>query len=267
MKNMSKRYVLAAVAALSVLAAVWSFSFNQEKNMNDFNQTDPGFMALWNSFVEKDVKKHGSLDRDTRYTALLAAHIAIQSRDGYKNVLNEALEQGLSPIKAKEVLYHAVPYAGMAKVYDFFRLTNEVFADRNVRLPLPDQSTTTEADRLEKGLAVQRGIFGAGHIDSMRASAPEELKHIQDFLSANCFGDYYTRGGLDIKKRELVTFVILVSMGGAEPQARAHAKANQNVGNSRVLLLDTVTQILPYIGYPRSLNAIALINEVYSQEK
>ena len=100
----------------------------------------------------------------------------------------------------------------------------------------------------------------------MRESAPAELKHIQDYLSANCFGDYYTRNGLDIKTRELLTFAVLVSMGGAEPQARAHVQANLNVGNSRENLIDTVTQLLPFIGYPRSLNAINVINEVTKKD-
>lgn len=94
----------------------------------------------------------------------------------------------------------------------------------------------------------------------MRAGAPAELKHIQDYLSANCFGDYYTRGGLDLKTRELLTFVVLVSMGGADAQAKAHADGNINIGNGRETLLDAVTQLLPYIGYPRSLNAISAIN-------
>ena len=96
----------------------------------------------------------------------------------------------------------------------------------------------------------------------MRASAPKELKHIQDYLSANCFGDYYTRGTLDIPTRELITLAVLISLGGADPQVKAHVGANLNVGNSREMLIELVTQLLPYIGYPRSLNAIAAINEI-----
>ena len=96
----------------------------------------------------------------------------------------------------------------------------------------------------------------------MRATAPQELKHVQDYLSANCFGDYYTRGGLDVQTRELLTFATLVSLGGADAQVRAHVQGNLNVGNDRRVLLDTVSQMLPYIGYPRSLNGIAAINDI-----
>ena len=96
----------------------------------------------------------------------------------------------------------------------------------------------------------------------MRASAPAELKHIQDYLSANCFGDYYTRGGLNLKTRELLTFATLISLGGVDSQVRSHLQGNLNMGNGRQVLLDTVTVLLPYIGYPRSLNAIAAVNEI-----
>jgi len=76
------------------------------------------------------------------------------------------------------------------------------------------------------------------------------------------FGDYYTRNGLDLKTRELLTFSILLSLGGCEPQLKGHVQGNLNVGNDKQVLLITVTQLLPYIGYPRTLNGIRCINEV-----
>jgi 4-carboxymuconolactone decarboxylase len=86
--------------------------------------------------------------------------------------------------------------------------------------------------------------------------------HIQDFLAANCFGDYYTRNGLDLKTRELLTFAMLISLGGCEPQVKGHVTGNLNVGNDRARLVDVVTQLLPFIGYPRTLNALRVIDEV-----
>ena len=68
--------------------------------------------------------------------------------------------------------------------------------------------------------------------------------------------------GIDLKTRELLTFAMLISLGGCEPQAKGHVAANLNVGNDRQLLLAVVTQLLPFIGYPRTLNALRVINEV-----
>lgn len=98
-------------------------------------------------------------------------------------------------------------------------------------------------------------------IDKNYENSPENQIHIQKFLSDNCFGDYYTRKGLDVKMRELITFAILLSQSGLEPQLKGHIQGNLNVGNDKQKLLDVVTALLPYIGYPRSLNAIRCINE------
>ena len=85
--------------------------------------------------------------------------------------------------------------------------------------------------------------------------------HINRWLADNCFGDYYTRTGLDLKQREMITFCFLSAQGGCEPQLIAHAKGNMNLGNDKDFLTRVVSQCLPYIGYPRSLNAMTCINK------
>jgi 4-carboxymuconolactone decarboxylase len=102
-------------------------------------------------------------------------------------------------------------------------------------------------------LALQREIVGGDVVDGL---------YIQHYLSANCFGDHFTRTGVDVPTRELLIFAMLVSLGGCEPQVKGHVAANVRVGNDRSRLIDVVTQLLPYIGYPRSLNALRVIDEV-----
>ena len=143
--------------------------------------------------------------------------------------------------------------------------TNGILLARGVRLPLEGQAVVSAETRFDKGLALQKSIFGE-RIDQMHKNAPENQKHIQRYLSANCFGDYQTRGGLDVKTRELLTFSILVSLGGCESQVKGHIQGNVNVGNNKDTLLAVVTQLLPYIGYPRTLNAIACLNEVIPEK-
>ena len=223
---------------------------------------DPELFEIFDNFALGEVLGHGGLDARTRLMCILASNVASQGRAAFRATLDAALGAGVTPVEVKEVLYQAVPYVGMAKVADFIGAANDVLEARGVGLPLEGQSTTTPADRFEKGLAVQRSIFGAGHIDAMREAAPENQKHIQQYLSDNCFGDFLTRGGLDVKTRELVTFSLLVSLGGCEPQVKGHIAGNANLGNDKAVLLAVVTQLLPYIGYPRTLNAIGCLNEV-----
>ena len=75
------------------------------------------------------------------------------------------------------------------------------------------------------------------------------------------FGDYYTRGGLDYKQREMITFCFLAALGGCEPQLTSHAGANLRIGNDNAFLIQVISQCLPYIGYPRSLNALRCVND------
>jgi 4-carboxymuconolactone decarboxylase len=197
----------------------------------------------------------------------LAAMIAGQAVAEYRVMVSAALTVGVSPVEVKEIVYQAVPYVGMARVFDFLHATNDVLAERGIELPLPGQSTTTPQTRYERGLAVQKQIVGAERVDALYANAPADEQHIQRFLSANCFGDHLTRGGIDVPTRELLTFAMLAALGGCEPQLAGHVAANRNVGNDRGRLVDVLTQLLPYIGYPRTLNALRVLDEVAPAQK
>jgi len=223
--------------------------------------TDPELIELFDNFAFDDVISYGNLDVRTRMMMILGSLIASQALAEYKVMLGGALNVGVTPIEAKEIVYQAVAYVGIAKVFDFIHATNEILVSRGIELPLEGQSTTTPETRFEKGMAAQKEIFG-DLIDKMYSDAPEDQIHIQRYLSANCFGDYYTRTGLDLKNRELLTFSIILSLGGCEPQLKGHVQGNLNVGNDKAVLLSTVTQLLPYVGYPRTLNAIICINEI-----
>jgi len=223
--------------------------------------TDPELIELFDNFAFDEVLSYGNLDVKTRLMMILGSMIASQALSEYKVMLGGALNIGVSPIEVKEIVYQAIPYVGIAKVFDFIHATNEILVSRGIELPLEGQSTTSPETRFEKGLEVQKAIFG-DMIEKMYQESPESQLHIQKYLSANCFGDYYTRTGLDLKKRELLTFAIILSLGGCEPQLKGHVQGNLNVGNDKKVLLSAVTQLLPYIGYPRTLNAIRCINEV-----
>lgn len=206
--------------------------------------------------LEEVVKEPGQeLPDDVRYLAILSTLLGCQGLEVYKNKLPEALEHGVTPVMAKEMVYQAVDYLGLGRVMPFLEAANEILTARGVELPLPDQATTTMEDRLEKGVQAQAEIFGEHMKEAWKAG------HINRWLAANCFGDYYTRGGLDLKQRELITFCFLAAQGGCEPQLTAHAKGNMNLGNDKDFLVRVVSQCLPYIGYPRSLNAIGCINQ------
>ena len=223
-------------------------------------QTDPELIELFDNFAFDEVISYGNLDTKTRVMMILGSTIACQAQGEFKMMVNAALNVGVTPVEIKEILYQSVPYVGISKVVDFIYLTNEIFTERGIALPIEGQSTTTPETRYEKGLKVQKEIFGET-VDKMYEKSPKNQLHIQKYLSANCFGDYYTRKGLNIKTRELLTLSMLVALGGTEPQIKGHIQGNINVGNDKETLLSVMTQLLPYVGYPRTLNALRCLNE------
>lgn len=223
---------------------------------------DPEFTDIARGFLCGDILSRGCLTDRQRALVTLTALTTCQTLDNMAAYTEAALGAGATPEELKETLYQCTPYIGMERVWAALKEVNKAFQAAGIKEPCRKQGTVTEETRLEKGLAVQQEIFGADNINKMRDAAPEELKHIQDYLSAYCFGDFYTRGTLDLKMRELITFCAICCLGGCEPQAKSHAGANISVGNTREMLIDAVTQCLPFIGFPRTLNAISCINEV-----
>lgn len=224
-------------------------------------KNDPDFFNIFNSFNNKEILEYVSISKRTRFIITLATLITNTSKEKYAIAVRDALEV-MSPIEIKEVLYQSVAYVGLGKTFELFEVTNDVLAKNGVELPLESVSTTTPENRHEKGLEIQEKYFGAENIRSMIGNAPEGQERFNDFLAGYCFGDFYTRDALDDQDRELITFCILATLGGCENQLRGHVQGNFNVGNSKEILIDALTILLPYIGFPRTLNALAIVNEI-----
>ena len=225
-------------------------------------QSDPELIERFDNFAFDEVLADSNLDIRTRLMVQLAAMIASQAVAEFRVMAGAALTAGLAPVELKEIVYQAVPYVGMAKVFDFLHATNDILTDRGEPLPLPSQSATSPATRLDRGLAVQKQIVGGERVDAMYAAAPDDEQHVQRYLSANCFGDYLTRTGIDVPTRELLTFAMLAALGGCDAQVKGHVAGNLNVGNDRARLLSVLTVLIPFIGYPRTLNALRALGEV-----
>ncbi len=205
-----------------------------------------------NNFIEQDIES--KLDQRVKYLTLLPALIATDSKELFQEKLKEAREE-VDKESLKEAVYQTIPYLGYSKVYSFLSLTEEVLGESK------SGTVTTKENRYEEGLKVQYEIFGQENIDSSREKEEEETKFIWDHLASYCFGDFYTRKYLTIKERELITFVTLASYGDVAPQLASHIGANLKVGNSQELLIEVVKNLVPYLGFPRSLNTLNAIKK------
>ena len=221
-------------------------------------QTDPDLAAM----RDRLISGKNSLDSGMRRLVTIAVLTTLQTMDELPGQTTAALRDGVSPVAIREALYQCAPYIGFPRTEAALRLVNETFLKHGVTLPLESQATVTEESRFRDGLAVQKSIFDDA-IDAMHAATPEAQKTIMvTHLSAFCFGDIYTRRGLDVKTRELLTFSIISALGGCESQVKSHVQGNANAGNGKKTLVDALETALPLVGFPRTLNALACVNAV-----
>ncbi|MEE1446596.1 carboxymuconolactone decarboxylase family protein [Faecalibacillus intestinalis] len=228
--------------------------------VSDFLRTDPEFIEAFDNFAFDEVVNQDDLDDKTRFISILAVLLGYQGIDEFKGMLKAAYNFGVTPVEMKEIVYQAVAYLGIGRVFPFLKAVNSFIEETlGLKLPLENQNDPN-TNRLEKGEQAQVAIFGE-EMRGYATSGDPKTVHIRKWLTDNCFGDYYTRSGLDYKQREMITFCFLYAQGGCKPQAIAHAKANIRLGNDEAFLIKVVSQNVPFVGYPRSLNAIDCIEK------
>jgi len=172
-----------------------------------------------------------------------------------------ALAQGLAPEEILEAIYQCAPYTGFPRTVDAVEIARSVFKAKNVKVN-ENRGTVTAQSRLEAGADAQGTLFGQAFRD-MAKNGKSGMPTINYFLASNCFGDYYTRKGLDLNTRELLTMAILVNLG-TEPQLKAHIGANLKIRTADYVE-QAIYNCLPYCGYPRTLNAMRLLKEAVAE--
>jgi len=231
---------------------------------NDYSmalQDDPDLYGIATRFIFGEIYYRDQLNEKQRELITLVVLTTTQNLPHLKMHVAVALNIGLTPIEVKEAVYQCAPYVGFPKTFEAINQVNKVLKKKKISLPLESQQQVPENNRYDMGLKTQTSLFGDA-IDKMYGSTPGNQKHINNYLSAYCFGDFYTRGGLDLKTRELLTLCILAALGGCENQLKGHVRANFGAGNSKEVIIAAVTQCLPYIGFPRTLNALSCVNEI-----
>ena len=221
--------------------------------------TDPEFARIASRF-EVDVREHGGLDERARELCVLAALIALDETDEFAARLDVSLNGALTPVEAREVVYQSAAYFGAPRAKRFLAAANSVFTSRSVELPLPPQGTADDKTRREAGTRAQIALFGEDMADFWQ-SGPEETRCFNLWLTGNFYGDFYSRGGLSLADRELIAFCFLTALGENGAQMKMRVVAAYAAGNDRATLTAAIAQLLPFVGWPRALSALAVLDE------
>lgn len=119
----------------------------------------------------------------------------------------------------------------------------------------------TTYERGLKKLAEVDGAAGERVLASLADISPDFGRYIVGFG----FGEIYSRPGLTLQQRELITVAMLTAMGNAQPQLKVHLAAALNVGLSRTEIVETMIQAGIYAGFPSALNGLFAAKEVFAE--
>jgi 4-carboxymuconolactone decarboxylase len=116
-------------------------------------------------------------------------------------------------------------------------------------------------DRYERGEQLLRKIDGEKVADNLIAAYEDLAPDFTRYLIEFAFGEVYAREG-DLRQRELVAIASLATMGGCDAQLETHVHGAFNVGLTESEIVEAVMTLIPYIGFPKALNAMAVVKRV-----
>ncbi|MET7924807.1 carboxymuconolactone decarboxylase family protein [Streptomyces sp. NPDC005349] len=119
-------------------------------------------------------------------------------------------------------------------------------------------TSTENADRRTAGEQVVRAMFGEDFLrDNMSAAADGEGPgaDMARLALEQCFGEIWSRPGLDRRSRSLVTLGVLMAQGH-QWEVRNHVIGGLGNGLTPQEIMEAVIQTVPYIGLPAAGQAM-----------
>lgn len=222
--------------------------------------TDPELMDILQKFIFGEVFRTGELNMKQRELITCVCLASLQALPQLEAHAGAALNVGASPVELREAIYQCAPFIGFPRVLNAIGSVNKTFNSRGITLPLDTQATVTEDNRHAEGEKIQAPLYGDEIKQALQPLPLGMGEAVADFLTEVCFGDFYTRSGLDLQTRELLSLCVLTAIG-ADRQIEAHVKGCLKAGLSKETLYAAMIQCLPYVGFPSALNAIYVIRD------
>lgn len=236
--------------------------FNTKWNPNVGD--DPEMMSVLQKYIFGEVFTIGKLDNKTREMLTVTTLTAQQTLPQLKAHINALLNTGATPNEVREVIYQCAPFIGFPKTLNAISVMNEVFVERKIPLPLENASTTNENNRYKEGLKIQKPLYGDEIKNSLEGLPNNVGDKVARLLSEVCFGDFYTRKGLDLKTRELLVLAILIT-DGSENTLKSHIRGNLKAGNTKEDIVSAIIQCMPYVGFSKTFKALYIFKDAIGE--
>jgi len=122
------------------------------------------------------------------------------------------------------------------------------------------------SEKYDAGIAVRRAVLGDGHVDRAEARKGPLDADFQTFITEGAWGSVWTRPGLDLPTRSLLTLVILASLGHWQ-EFKMHVRAARNTGATPEEISEALFHVAVYAGVPAANRAYAILKETVSERE
>lgn len=119
-------------------------------------------------------------------------------------------------------------------------------------------------NKYENGLKVCEAVIGK-KASQLVSDSLADIAPILDQKTLLAFDEAKTRNILDMKQREMITITTLLTQGDTSSQLKIHVQGALNVGITHDEIIETFVHCLPYVGFPRVLNAVSVAKKVFSE--
>ena len=126
------------------------------------------------------------------------------------------------------------------------------------------KNKAADSRRFQKGLETLNKVnsqAGKRILELLKDISPDMARFVIEYP----YGDIYSRPGLDLKTREMITIASLTTLGYAQSQLRAHIHNALNAGCSRDEIIEIILQMSVYAGFPAALNALLTAQEAFKE--
>jgi 4-carboxymuconolactone decarboxylase len=116
----------------------------------------------------------------------------------------------------------------------------------------------------EAGMAVRRRVLGDAHVNRATQNTTDFDAEFQELIARHAWGDIWTRPGLDLRTRSLITIAILATLG-REEELKLHLRATRNTGASQDDVKELLMQVAVYAGVPAANSAVRIAKQVFEE--
>ncbi len=241
--------------------------------VEELARTSPVFAQLFVEFTHGEILTRDGLDARVKHLSILSMLAAMGNQGpGLRDQALTALRQGVTRDEIIEAMIQLSAYSGFpAAIVGFFDVVG-LFNDldtggvtlETVAFEGTADPSETRAERFARGeatLAETSGGAGTAVVESFRTIAPE----IGRMILEHSYGDIFHRPGIDLKTRELAAVSAMAAVGSktARTPMQVHVRAAINVGATREEIIETLLNLVPYVGYPIVETALRAANEVF----